>query len=72
MPGKRTYITLPEDEHQLLSRWAMMEGRCRGQQAQFIVLVALYRETQRNEELRAYQDGLIEERRQDIIHGRLG
>lgn len=71
MAGKRVYITIPEEDFELLGRWAMMGSECRGQLCRRIVLAALYAMLRSTTDLQEYETAIQERRRQRMLdHGR--
>ena len=71
MARKRIYITIPEEDYELLVHAGVLAGECKGQLARRYVLGRLYHELQLSTELQAYEEGIQERRRERIErHGR--
>ena len=68
MAGKRLYITIPQRDHALIARLAMLEEECSGQWARRAVLLRLYTELLHNTELQDYDVQLSLEERQEVMH----
>lgn len=69
MAGKRIYVTIPERDWQLIRRLAMLQGWCQGRLARQWLLTRLYRELERDVELRAYDAQLAAEDREKVYRG---
>jgi len=71
MAGRRVYITIPEEDHELLGHWAMLNGECRSMLCRRIVLTSLYHALSTIDELKDYEQSIQLRRRERMVsHGR--
>jgi len=71
MAGKRIYITIPEEDYELLNYAGALAKECRGMIARRYVLDRLYHELQASPLLQTYEEGIRARRRERMLrHGR--